>query len=161
MYRHALTMMVAVAAIACGATPTEPTRYASSSRAVASENKINEWIPISALAFSFCHDEVIDVVGKGHIVESFFPDGSISLHVNTADLTGTGESSGLTYNVIETGREELAAGPGTDVTATIHYRAITRGSEQNDLLDITVHVFVDEDGNIQQEIVKLRSACVG
>jgi len=166
MHRHALATMLAVGPIACGGSTIEPTPYGATSRPVASSsgaegNKINEWLTLSAIAFSYCHDELIDVAGKAHLVETFSSDGSISLHINTAGISGTGESTGLTYNLIETGREELAAGSAYDVIATIHYRAVTRGSEQNDLLDLTVHVFVDEEGEVHQEIVKLRSECVG
>ena len=165
MHRQALAMMLGVAATACGQAPTEPMLYVASSQAVASASnapvrKINESISITAQAFSSCHNELIDVTGRGHIVESFFVDGRVSVHLNSADLTGTGESSGLTYNMIETAREKLTVEP-TNELITIHYRAITAGSQQNDLLNMTVRIFADGNGGIRQEILAQRSTCVG
>jgi len=163
MEPHSITMALALTSM-MAMPPQENADFHSpqaASPTAAQADDVNHWLIISAVAFSVCNAELIDVTGKAHIVESFRPDGSIAIHINTASLDGIGQSTGLTYNLVEIAREEFSTDPQPDLFITIHLRAITPGSARNDLLDITAHVFADADGNFQQEILDSRSACVG
>jgi hypothetical protein len=108
--------------------------------------------PISFTSLSPCTSELIAFSGVEHDTLNMTFDNSggvhVELHINFQNVSGTGLSSGTTYQLPSTLNQTYNAQPGLVETTTFTEPLIAPGPGNNLFLHETAHITVNPDGTV-------------
>jgi hypothetical protein len=139
---------------------------AGTASAQAESFTVNEFIPIE-LTDAGCGD-VIEITGTLHVLlhVTFTPTGGVTVkqHFQPQGATGVGLISGATYQAVgETQETDTDNGPGPQFEFTFvnNFKMISHGTTPNYLVHDTVHVTVNNNGEVTAEVVNSSVECRG
>ena len=139
---------------------------AGTSSAQALEFTDNEFIPFTLTAEG-CGD-VIEVSGTLHVLihVTLNDAGGITVkqHFQPQGATGVGLVSGATYQATGVTQEtdtDNGPGPQFEFTFVNNFKIISRGTTPNYLVHDTVHVTVNNNGEITAEVINSTVECRG
>ena len=140
--------------------------------AQATTDTFNEKVPLDQVVDNPCTGEQIRVTGALHILFHVTEDANGGLHVQHhaqpqgGGLLGTGEESGTQYRVVGVTRDETYVPPGApgefrETTFVNRFHIVSSGPSDNSLLDATIHVTFNANGEPTAELVRLETKCAG
>ena len=127
-------------------------------------------IPFAQVAFVPCADggagENVLIEGTLHILSKFSFDANggvhVKLHFQPQGATGTGLSTGDVYHATGVTQETLNINAsGLPITNTFinSFKIIGEGPNNNLLIQETVHVTINENGELTANVVNLSAEC--
>lgn len=155
-----LSLMAAVLALGCDASPTQPaaTPDGLSPAVIFNEQFRN----ISFTAISDCTGEVIDITVTFHEVDAVTEDGAGGVHVDShfnLHFTGTGETTGAQYLGSESFRDIFNTQVGNEETFEDTFTLIGHGGAPNEVLTGLFHITVNPDGTVTTEFERPHLRC--
>ena len=125
----------------------------------ASARAVSDEMPIYFLRSADCTAEVVEISGTIHVVNQIQADGSVMGHFNYQDVTGLGLTSGDTYRVSAVDNIRLSAPFPSSITSVQSFHLISRGSSGNLLVQVSYHITVNGNGQVQAFIEALSMQC--
>ena len=125
----------------------------------ASARAVSDEMPIYFLRSADCTGEVVEISGTIHVVNQIQADGSVMGHFNYRDVTGLGLTSGGTYRVSAVDNIRLSAPFPSSITSVQSFHLISRGSGGNLLVQVSYHITVNGNGQVQAFIEALSMQC--
>ena len=119
----------------------------------------SDQMPIYFLRSADCTGEVVEISGTIHVVNQIQADGSVMGHFNYQDVTGLGLTSGDTYRVSAVDNIRLSAPFPSSITSVQSFHLISRGSGGNLLVQVSYHITVNGNGQVQAFIEELSMQC--
>jgi hypothetical protein len=114
-----------------------------------------------ASTVDFC-GELVDLEGEIHVVQNSVTSNSgnvmTKLHINLK-ASGVGQTSGATYQAIETINETFNGSKGFNVTLTQSALLIGQGKAPNFKFSVTFHITVNANGELTAEVVNVSEEC--
>jgi hypothetical protein len=139
---------------------------AGTASAQAESFTVNEFIPLELTAEG-CGD-VIEVTGTLHVLFhiTFNAAGGVTVkeHFQPQGATGVGLISGATYQAVgETQQTDTDNGPGPQFEFTFvnNFKMISKGTTANYLVHDTVHLTVNNNGEVTADVVNSSEECRG
>ena len=127
----------------------------------------NENIPITGSTVNPCNGDRVTFSGTLHIVNTLTTDASggthLKTHSNYQDVTGTGDPSGITYNVRTVSNEVVNDNDGPQYTATVisTMKLVTQESAFNYFLRTVLHITINANGVTTSQIQEMGFECRG
>jgi hypothetical protein len=132
----------------------------------------NEKVPVNQIVFNPCTDELVLLTGELHILFHVTEDANGGLHVQHhaqpqgGGLLGTGEESGTQYRVVGVTRDETYVPPGApgefrETTFVNRFHIVSSGPSDNSLLDATIHVTFNANGEPTADLERVEIKCAG
>jgi hypothetical protein len=156
-------MRVALLAALVGALSAMSVGSAS---AEATQFTVNEFVPFSLTAEG-CGD-VIDVAGTLHVLIHFtFSDAggaTIKAHFQPQGAMGVGRVSGATYQatgVTQSTDTDSGPGPQFEFTFVNNFKIVSHGTTANYMVHDTVHVTVNNNGEVTTVVENSSVECRG
>ena len=116
-------------------------------------NVFNDVIPFSIDPLNPCTTETVSIDGNLHVIVNATLDHSGGIHlgisVNTNDVHGTGDPSGIKYSghANVNGRLNLTSG-AQEATLIVNLGLQSQGSASNLKIKLTAHITVNANGNV-------------
>jgi hypothetical protein len=139
---------------------------AGTASAQAESLTVNEFIPFELTAVG-CGDE-IEVTGTLHVLFhiTFNPTGGVTAkeHFQPQGATGVGLISGATYQAVGETQDTMTdngPGPQFEFTFVNNFKMISRGTTANFLVHDTIHLTVNNNGEVTAEVENSSEECRG
>ncbi len=122
-------------------------------------------IPVNNPIGSSCAGEAIDVTGTIQLIfeETIDDSGGVHLrfHLNTEGVSGTGETSGLLYQMIQVTNQDrnLAGPPPLENTNDEIVRVIGQGPDNDRQFHFLSHITIDANGDITATVSDFSFEC--
>ncbi len=163
MHRHVLASvaLLALGAVAACDTQTVQGPRARVPQGASSDAAVNQqaWIPDEFKIADPCNGGIVTVTGTLHVSTTVDPTGTTRIHANGADLSGT-STDGTQYRFVRVSQAEVASTNPLDELLKAQYRLISLGSQENFLLNVEAHLYVDATG-FHADILKASAKCEG
>jgi len=168
MSRLALLVVAGFALAACEG-PTAPTQVAqrtgsSPSFDQANTTKVNQIVPINTWLQNPCNNEWVYFSGNEHVDETVTVGATSStydLHLNLADVSGVGQTTGALYHFNAAAKEVQFASSSTfSIDELVNEEVIASGNVPNFTAEIT-ETFGWDGTNYYTTIKRYTTACRG
>jgi hypothetical protein len=151
--RSALLLLAAGSALAVGPRAL----------AAAFTNTSSTWVPIAIEGQPICNDDDVVIAGNVHLVSTTTtrPDGSsmTSFHVEFADVTAIGVTSGNVYRVIEADSYVTDDSSATTGTVVINGHLIGAGQTPNTNVQLLAKFTITPDGTLTANVDSFTLTC--
>lgn len=133
----------------------------------ASTTTTNETVPFTSSLFNPCNGDTVTFSGDMHVTNSLTVDSSggthLKTHINYQNVTGTGNPSGITYNVRTVTNEVTNDNDGPQSTATVisTVKLIAHGPSLDFYLRFVMHVTVNANGETTSMVQEANFECRG
>jgi hypothetical protein len=168
MSRFSLLIVAGFALAACEA-PTAPPQVAqrsgsSPSFSRANSSSTNGFVPFGGWIQNPCNGEYVSLSGNEHVMESITTgtnSSTYTIHVNLADVTGVGLTTGAQYHFNAAGKEyQVESGNTFSASELLNEEVISSGKAPNFISDIT-ETFGYDGSNWYQNVSRMTSECRG
>ena len=139
--------------------------------AQATTDTFTETVPVNSLAFNTCTEpaEIVLLTGDIHLLIHQTLDANGGIHVQTQSqpqgggLLGTGQTSGTQYKAVGVSQENvyLPPGEGSETTIVSRFQLVSEGSSVNTLLEVTIHLTFNANGEPTARVLHSEIKCVG
>jgi hypothetical protein len=125
-----------------------------------------EKLPFNQILVNPCTGELVqftgDILFLFHITEDANGGLHVQEHGSAAGITGTGES-GTQYRLVGVTRDEFYFAPGEprEETFVNRFHVVSKGSSDNFLVDQTMHLTINANGEPTAEVIREDLQCVG